>query len=107
MGKVDTNGSLCWRCHKAAGAGGWCSWSAKLKPVKGWEAKETNLCGGGKSYFVIKCPEFVPDPPRDKTNETKILSNKESDAFINDPKKYIEKYDNIFTQIKNKVGGGD
>ena len=52
--------SLCWDCKKATG---FCSWSQKLKPVKGWTAKEEvykNYFNGDEiTYLVIKCPEFV------------------------------------------------
>lgn len=53
--------SICWDCHKATGK---CSWSEKLKPVKGWKATPTQreLYGGiYKSYIVLECPEFERD----------------------------------------------
>ncbi len=52
--------SLCWHCEKACGG---CSWSIKLIPVEGWNAKRVQNKDfndtGIVSYTVIECPEFV------------------------------------------------
>jgi hypothetical protein len=50
--------SLCWDCAKATG---YCNWSAYLRPVKGWVAKEVWKEQTGQGYLVINCPEFVRD----------------------------------------------
>lgn len=47
--------TLCWDCKKACGG---CCWSAKLIPVKGWQAMETQKAEYS-SYLVMACPEFV------------------------------------------------
>lgn len=70
---VQYYGTLCWECANATGS---CSWSKSFKPVDGWKAKKTTLNLGysaysGKpkkavSYIVKKCPEFVPDKPRER-----------------------------------------
>ena len=46
--------TLCWDCANATDCG--CDWSWQLKPVKGWEARKTEI-----GYIVIKCPEFERD----------------------------------------------
>lgn len=50
-GRTD---SICWDCKNAMRGG--CSWTdpEQQKPVKGWEAKETDI----GSYIVYSCPEF-------------------------------------------------
>lgn len=45
--------SLCWDCAKACGG---CSWSARLKPVRGWQTEPR-----GKGNDVVYCPKFSPD----------------------------------------------
>ena len=51
------SGQLCWSCKHATNKYGKCSWSARLEPVKGWNA--TEVCGEcGKSYKINKCPLF-------------------------------------------------
>lgn len=56
---------LCWDCQKACGN---CSWSKKLKPIKGWVVQPTIIKSNGEptihTYKIIKCPEFVRDEPR-------------------------------------------
>lgn len=52
--------TLCWFCDKACGG---CSWSRKLEPVAGWDAKESKILSWNgdnvRSYTVFSCPEFV------------------------------------------------
>ena len=54
--------TLCWDCRKARG---FCTWSEKLEPVKGWTAVPTIRKPGTKdemrSFFIIECPEFERD----------------------------------------------
>lgn len=54
--------TLCWDCENACGK---CSWSAELKPVKGWKAEKTWVTTQKdhkvESRRVIKCPEFKRD----------------------------------------------
>lgn len=42
--------TLCWECRNATGG---CSWSKKLKPVKGWTVEE-----GSVSVSVKSCPKY-------------------------------------------------
>jgi hypothetical protein len=60
-GKKDT---ICWNCKRATG---FCSWSEKFIPVKGWKATPTiikiaNRYGKNKTYdnsfLVHECPLF-------------------------------------------------
>lgn len=56
-----SNPTICWDCQKASGR---CSWSRKLEPVEGWDAKPTIIKYAGSrepSYIVRSCPEFVAD----------------------------------------------
>ena len=48
--------SLCWDCQNACCG---CSWSRSFEPVEGWEARPS-----GDSFFVINCPQFIPDEER-------------------------------------------
>lgn len=53
--------SICWNCKKALSAPDcYCSWSKRLRPVKGWKAipgaKLANTEERGK--IVLECPEF-------------------------------------------------
>lgn len=53
--------TLCWDCARACG---YCSWSSRLKPVKGWVAEKTSKETHGSissSYIVYECPDFVRD----------------------------------------------
>ena len=62
--------TLCWTCQNACGG---CSWSRSFEPVEGWEAKPTKLNIYVKegnedlnsSFFVISCPQYIPDEPRE------------------------------------------
>lgn len=58
--KEDINGhfsQLCWNCKKARDCS--CSWSAMLKPVKGWDAVPINNEGEHRvSYAIFGCPLF-------------------------------------------------
>lgn len=53
--------SICWSCKKS---GGGCSWSKRLEPVKGWDAKEDHRNNEHTkkyelySYTVLGCPEY-------------------------------------------------
>lgn len=49
---------LCWACQKATG---FCSWSASLTPIKGWDAKLVKYKDGGHTYRIKSCPQYVPD----------------------------------------------
>ena len=57
--------TLCWSCANAAGK---CTWSDKLKPVRGWTAEKTKIkCSPVEfvdSYYVIACPRFKKDRER-------------------------------------------
>lgn len=50
------NETLCWTCQNACCG---CSWSKSFTPVEGWEAKPSE-----DSFFVINCPQFIPDEER-------------------------------------------
>ena len=73
---INAKLTLCWSCQNACGG---CSWSEydpktgkiKFEPVPGWEAIPTKISMQGRvekigSYRVIKCPLYVPDPPREE-----------------------------------------
>ena len=49
--------ALCWDCANATGG---CSWSEKLRPVKGWKAIPTHK-KEFDSWLVIQCPKFERD----------------------------------------------
>ena len=57
--------TICWDCANACGN---CSWSARLEPVKGWEAEETVIVANhgeqSKTYCVVRCPGFERDAYR-------------------------------------------
>lgn len=81
--------TLCWRCQKACGS---CSWSHEFKPVEGWTATRKDILApvdGGKryrryveSYIVHRCPEFVPDPPREKKHPWMTKKCVECASFV-------------------------
>lgn len=52
--KVKVMQTLCWTCSNACNNG--CSWSYKLKPVKDWTARETDM-----GYLIEKCPEYIKE----------------------------------------------
>lgn len=64
--------TLCWYCQNAVpdNDGHGCSWSARLEPVEGGRAVQSQIYskdGGGDtrriaSYRVEDCPQFVEDP---------------------------------------------
>lgn len=54
--------NICVLCKNSCGL---CAWSAKLKPVQGWNAKPIkkrtargNLVDG---FYIIDCPKYEPD----------------------------------------------
>lgn len=62
--------TLCWNCYRADH---WveedieCPWAKCGQPVDGWDAVSTPVRGTTdttKSFCVIACPLFKPDPPR-------------------------------------------
>lgn len=61
--------TLCWSCQNACCG---CSWSRSFTPVEGWQAKQHKLKIYKKDgdeewdvgYFVISCPQYIPDEPR-------------------------------------------
>lgn len=57
--------TLCWDCRRACGG---CSWVDESIPVPGWDADLKPIRADHmknalmvESYFVRRCPEFVPD----------------------------------------------
>lgn len=64
---------ICWQCKHATNKYGVCSWSARLKPVEGWEAEKVERDTGeymkngityhvyGVGYQIKKCPLFEED----------------------------------------------
>ena len=53
--------SLCWYCKHATNKYGACSWSARFKPVDGWESNLTKYLYRDRvvdTYNVKKCPKF-------------------------------------------------
>lgn len=59
--------TLCWSCKKAVKQ---CPWSLRFEPVKGWDAKKTEI-----SYFVRDCPLFECDrqSPKPKPTSKKTI----------------------------------
>lgn len=51
--------SLCNFCICGANE---CEWMRRLKPIEGWKAKLVP-CDHGKTYHVLKCPQFKSMPP--------------------------------------------
>ena len=56
--KFKSSSQLCWTCQRATG---YCSWSASLKPIKGWDAKLVKFKEGGYTYKIKDCPLYLPD----------------------------------------------
>ena len=60
--------TLCWDCRNALWG---CSWSKHFIPVEGWDATPHMLYAWDRqhdqvqSYEVHRCPQYVPDPPRE------------------------------------------
>ena len=52
---------LCWTCQRATG---YCSWSAFLKPVKGWDAEKVEYGEDDFTYKIKSCPLYLPDEHR-------------------------------------------
>lgn len=65
--------SLCWRCQNAVPSETHgCSWSEDFLPIDGWRADHSFMRDKGMivdTYTVYDCPQFDPDPPRDKACE--------------------------------------
>ena len=62
---------LCISCARAVC---FCSWSARLEPVPGWDAVETkNGSDGGTSFLILACPEYIKDAP---TPEGRMMQRK-------------------------------
>ena len=67
----NESSTLCWSCQNACGG---CSWSKRLKPVRGWKADKIKIklymIGGedfySDSYFVRECPKYIADEIRGK-----------------------------------------
>ena len=67
----NESSTLCWSCQNACGG---CSWSKRLKPVRGWKADKIKIklymIGGedfySDSYFVRECPKYIMDEIRGK-----------------------------------------
>ena len=59
-GYFNKKDQLCWSCDKACNGG--CSWSARLEPVKGWEAEPIKVkCESGRyidSFRIRSCPLY-------------------------------------------------
>lgn len=73
---------LCWTCKNACGN---CNWSANLKPVKGWTAREIVKQDSGvciETYHIEKCPQYMPDnPPKPIRKKGKSLTNGEKNMI--------------------------
>lgn len=61
-GNRKSGETRCWSCRRAIFG---CSWSRDFRPVEGWRAIPTKLCGFGtkaetgiQSYLVLDCPEY-------------------------------------------------
>lgn len=62
----NESNTLCWSCQNACGG---CSWSKKLKPVRGWKADKLKIKHHNDkdkpvytdSYFVRECPKYIMD----------------------------------------------
>lgn len=49
-------------CNKCARAGGFCSWSENLTPVKGWEAEESvDADGNFFTWHILGCPLYMEE----------------------------------------------
>lgn len=72
MNPIAVKQTLCWSCVNATGN---CEWSEykQYKPVPGWTAVKTQVKNSAKgtfsSYYVLACPKYVKDPPRQKKKE--------------------------------------
>lgn len=72
---------LCWDCKNACA--NQCCWMRNCTPVPGWDAKVVARKKSdqgqylGKSYFIVKCPNFVQEE-KDKTTVNSNLSKTES-----------------------------
>lgn len=85
---TSKHSTLCWECEKACGK---CSWSRNFKPVKGWDAKPTQIfqytTGVGRkrysyytdSFDVYECPEFEPLKMPSEEEMQKILGRLKQD----------------------------
>ena len=60
--QADINGKfmqLCWNCKRVRNAS--CKWTAKLRPVNGWNATLVKNCSEDReTYAIFDCPELVP-----------------------------------------------
>ena len=69
-------------CNGCARASGFCSWSATLTPVEGWDADDSfDPDGNWYSYCVKDCPKFIHDAPTAK--ERRKQWNKLMEEFLN------------------------
>lgn len=66
---------LCETCKKANGG---CAWSDNFKPVKGWTATPTKVCGCKcatvESYSIISCPEYEEDEPLKDLHDAGVIN---------------------------------
>lgn len=75
---------LCVSCARACG---FCSWSQKLEPVEGWEARAVRVAfDGSKNWLIEKCPLYIRDAPtvqgRRRQRET-LIKELENEAGTN------------------------
>lgn len=96
--------SICGDCAKSVG---FCSWSSRLIPVKGWNARpvERRLCGGGKAigYAVTECPLFELD---ERTIELCRNNDARNSVWTSEDKEVVfQNYGHIPTsELANMLG---
>lgn len=97
--------NICFDCQNACGG---CSWTEinpvtkrpRFEPVPGWTAKLVLLNVGGtktgnryiETYFVTKCPLFIPDAPRKRDNRE--LTEEQSKDFLDNLSVYLRRWNN-------------
>ena len=65
-------------CNDCARAGGYCSWSCNLTPVKGWDAEAaTDTSGNFYTWSVRACPLYMKDATtrEGRAEQRRLLAN--------------------------------
>ena len=98
--------NICFDCQNACGG---CSWTEidpvtkrpRFEPVPGWTAKPVLLVIGRdkgnkeritKTYHVTKCPQFIPDEPRN--GDRRQLTEQQSKEFLENLSFYLRRWNN-------------
>ena len=100
---MSKQANICIDCQNACGGCSWSEWDSdngrpRFEPVPGWTAKRVLLNLGyadGKprlvdTYEITACPQFVPDPPRQRRPSDRYeLTEEQSLLFLARMKGYI------------------